>query len=341
MELSAAQHSTASAPARITVYDGSGARIDSFFLTIGGGAPFIVDSFFDVIQNEAAGQPMDATNRFLIESQGLPIARITIENQSTANNSTDLTGIDNVTFARVTPNPKIEIPVGHSLMFGNTIRGSIHGFKFEDVNGDGVHDDHRVIFEWESAGGPGFQPTEQLQGAAFTASSSGPLNRIEIPINRTGSSGSVVVEFRSATTQALGPVLTSRSVPVSSLSNGQNTLIVDFSSSGVVVNSGDGYAVAVRAPGVTIAGQADFETSFTGGIAAVGGSPANHIAHFGSSCSPFTGGADCPGLDFRAFVGTPADPGLAGIEFIVTGTDNQGNAYGPKTITTDDGTGMG
>ncbi|MCP4783725.1 MAG: hypothetical protein GY878_09240 [Fuerstiella sp.] len=341
VELSAAQHSTASAPARITVYDGSGARIDSFFLTIGGGAPFIVDSFFDVIQNEAAGQPMDATNRFLIESQGLPIARITIENQSTANNSTDLTGIDNVTFARVTPNPKIEIPVGHSLMFGNTIRGSIHGFKFEDVNGDGVHDDHRVIFEWESAGGPGFQPTEQLQGAAFTASSSGPLNRIEIPINRTGSSGSVVVEFRSATTQALGPVLTSRSVPVSSLSNGQNTLIVDFSSSGVVVNSGDGYAVAVRAPGVTIAGQADFETSFTGGIAAVGGSPANHIAHFGSSCSPFTGGADCPGLDFRAFVGTPADPGLAGIEFIVTGTDNQGNAYGPKTITTDDGTGMG
>ena len=27
-----------------------------------------------------------------------------------------------------------------SLLFGNTVPGSIHGFKFEDLNGDGVYD---------------------------------------------------------------------------------------------------------------------------------------------------------------------------------------------------------
>jgi uncharacterized repeat protein (TIGR01451 family) len=37
--------------------------------------------------------------------------------------------------------PRVEVVVGPPLMFGNTVPGSIHGFKFEDVDGDGVYND--------------------------------------------------------------------------------------------------------------------------------------------------------------------------------------------------------
>ena len=36
--------------------------------------------------------------------------------------------------------PQYEIVVGEELMFGNTVRGSIHGFKFEDIDVDGIYD---------------------------------------------------------------------------------------------------------------------------------------------------------------------------------------------------------
>ena len=36
--------------------------------------------------------------------------------------------------------PRFEIVVGDELIFGNTVRGSIHGFKFEDIDGDGIYD---------------------------------------------------------------------------------------------------------------------------------------------------------------------------------------------------------
>ena len=35
--------------------------------------------------------------------------------------------------------PRVEVVVGADLMFGNTVPGSIHGFKFDDVNGNGVY----------------------------------------------------------------------------------------------------------------------------------------------------------------------------------------------------------
>jgi hypothetical protein len=36
--------------------------------------------------------------------------------------------------------PRVEVLVGPLLTFGNTVLGSIHGFKFEDVDGDGEYD---------------------------------------------------------------------------------------------------------------------------------------------------------------------------------------------------------
>ena len=36
--------------------------------------------------------------------------------------------------------PRVEVLVGADLMFGNTVYGSIHGYKFEDVDGNGVFD---------------------------------------------------------------------------------------------------------------------------------------------------------------------------------------------------------
>ena len=36
--------------------------------------------------------------------------------------------------------PRIEVVVGDELIFGNTAYGSLHGFKFDDTNGDGVRD---------------------------------------------------------------------------------------------------------------------------------------------------------------------------------------------------------
>ncbi|MDA1052496.1 MAG: tandem-95 repeat protein [Planctomycetota bacterium] len=36
--------------------------------------------------------------------------------------------------------PRTEIVVGTELMFGNTVLGSIHGYKFEDLNGNGIDD---------------------------------------------------------------------------------------------------------------------------------------------------------------------------------------------------------
>ena len=49
--------------------------------------------------------------------------------------------------------PREEIVVGDELIFGNTVPGSIHGFKFEDIDGDGIYD-------------PNFEPP--LAGVAFT-----------------------------------------------------------------------------------------------------------------------------------------------------------------------------
>jgi hypothetical protein len=34
--------------------------------------------------------------------------------------------------------PRVEVVIGPHLAFGNTFEGSIHGFKFDDLNGDGV-----------------------------------------------------------------------------------------------------------------------------------------------------------------------------------------------------------
>ncbi len=43
--------------------------------------------------------------------------------------------------ANLPPNdPRIEVFVGDQLIFGNTVPGSIHGFKFEDIDGNGVYD---------------------------------------------------------------------------------------------------------------------------------------------------------------------------------------------------------
>ncbi len=36
--------------------------------------------------------------------------------------------------------PRVEVVVGNQLVFGNTVPGSIHGFKFEDIDGNGVYD---------------------------------------------------------------------------------------------------------------------------------------------------------------------------------------------------------
>ena len=37
--------------------------------------------------------------------------------------------------------PRLEVVIGSDLMFGNTVPGSIHGFKYEDIDGDGVYND--------------------------------------------------------------------------------------------------------------------------------------------------------------------------------------------------------
>ena len=39
--------------------------------------------------------------------------------------------------ARFPDDPRMEEPVGDQLIFGNTVPGSIHGFKFEDINANG------------------------------------------------------------------------------------------------------------------------------------------------------------------------------------------------------------
>ena len=38
------------------------------------------------------------------------------------------------------PSVKHEVPIGSGLSFGNYVKGSIHGFKFQDMDGDGVFD---------------------------------------------------------------------------------------------------------------------------------------------------------------------------------------------------------
>jgi hypothetical protein len=36
--------------------------------------------------------------------------------------------------------PRMEVVVGDQLIFGNTVLGSVHGFKFDDADGDGIRD---------------------------------------------------------------------------------------------------------------------------------------------------------------------------------------------------------
>mgnify|MGYP000093135448 CR=1 FL=1 len=49
--------------------------------------------------------------------------------------------------------PRFEVVLGSPLMFGNTVPGSIHGFKFEDMDGDGAGDWATSAPEHDAQGG--------------------------------------------------------------------------------------------------------------------------------------------------------------------------------------------
>ena len=325
VELYIRQHSSANGPVQVSIFDRAGvAIVDSFFLTIGDGSEAShADSFFNVAPNTRVGEPMDGSDRYLIESRLIPIGRIEVQNLSTVNDGNDVAAIDNLTFTQVARNAKTEILVGPQLMFGNTIPGSIHGHKFLDANGDGERGGTKPAFDWSDPGSPGIALTQDPQGTAFTATEDGTLSHVDLPVNVTGTAGDLIVEFRLASTLQIGSVLASRTISVASLASGQSVETVDFSSDQIPLRKGSGYAVTVRAA----SGSAEIQAFENGGIAHP--APANWLGSVVGSCDTFNGGADCSGLDFEAFTGTPQDAGLSGVVFEITGTDNHGNAVGP------------
>ena len=97
---------------------------------------------------DALGTPLDTTGEGFIGNSpaivhtldGPGIASVVFE-RTIVNTSAGTAYPATDDFVLEVPDPRREVVIGSDLMFGNTTPGSIHGFKYEDLDGDGVYND--------------------------------------------------------------------------------------------------------------------------------------------------------------------------------------------------------
>ena len=152
----------------LTGIDGRGETVEESMLTDSSGAFWFVDLWPSVNGSPTTENGVTATGYTVTE---------TVPNGFTATTSTsrtfDLTSRQELVWesgqANIPPeDPRVEVVVGEELMYGNTVLGSIHGFKFEDVNGNGLYE-------------PGFGDVG-LAGVTFTLVGTDGMGQ---PVNRT------------------------------------------------------------------------------------------------------------------------------------------------------------
>ncbi len=154
----------------LTGIDGRGQMIEATMVTDSSGA-----FWFEDLWPSVDGSPTDGAN-----ATGYTVTEIVPDGFAAtglASRTFDLLSRQELVWSSgaanlPTDDPRIEVVVGETLMFGNTVLGSIHGFKFEDANGNGLYE-------------PGFDESG-LPGVIFTLTGIDGLNR---PVNRTTTTG--------------------------------------------------------------------------------------------------------------------------------------------------------
>jgi uncharacterized repeat protein (TIGR01451 family) len=201
--------------------------------------------------------------------------------------------------------PRFEVLVGVPLMFGNSVPGSIHGLKFEDVDGDGV-----------------YIPAVDL-----------PLAGVEFTLTGTDGQGNVINTTDS--TDGSGEFSFTGLLPsVAGAGPATGYTVVETVPSGHVATTPIAYSTDLlsRQELVALPGQAMLSPGDPQ-VEVVVGAP----LMFGNTVPGSIHGFKYEDVDGDGVYIAAVDLPLAGVEFTLTGTDGQGNAI--NTTDTTDGSG--
>ncbi|MCL4207257.1 MAG: PD40 domain-containing protein, partial [Pirellulaceae bacterium] len=223
------------------------------------------------------------------------------------------------------------------LDFGNFVRGSVHGFAFDDANANGLLDEGLFVVDdaINVSGGP--WPLSINSGIStaqtFTAGVSGTIHDVTLWLrNVSGSGYDLDVEIYD---MAEGFPATRRAVTFvagNSISADFAPHTFDFSSAGVAVSAGDVMAIAVRASGMPIEERFEWQISPFDPYAEGNAFQTVESSGGWSRSSDF----DC---DFAVRIATsvPIEAPLSDVPFRLEGTTGSGIPVDSVTATDSDG----
>jgi len=194
-----------------------------------------------------------------------------------------------------------ELVVGAPLMFGNTVPGSIHGFKFEDVDGDGVYN-------------PSID--QPMGGISFTL---------------TGIDGQGNVIDQTALTDENGRIAFTGLLPsVADSGPGTGYEVAESVPEGYTATTAISFTTDLmsRQELVAEAGQAEISEGAPQVEVLIG-----DALMFGNTVQGSIHGFKFEDLDGDGSYDPPIDPPMAGVSFTLTGIDGQGNVIDQTTIT--------
>jgi len=200
-----------------------------------------------------------------------------------------------------TIDPRVEVYVGPSLMFGNAVPGSIHGFKFEDMDGDGV----------------------------YTPGTDQPLAGVDFTLTGTDGQGNQI--SLTDTSDAEGYFEFTDLVPsVDGAGAGTGYTVTETVPAGHVATTAASFARDLFSGQELVAFEGQADPLGPDQTQVLIGAP----LMFGNTVPGSIHGFKFEDLDGDGVYTAGTDLPLAGVEFTLTGTDGQGNVMN-QTDTTD------
>ncbi len=274
-------------------------------------------------------------------SEGISKLSITIDDPTTGNPNVGW-GVDNLTFIVAAEN---EVVVGPELSFGNTYAGSIHGYKLEDLNGNGIDDGgsgQTVVLDQEFAGaGDEFAfvagPTDNRWAQTFTVGIDGTLDSVDLELRNPAVQSDVFqVSIYDTVAGVPNTALATLNVSGSSVSTNYQFQACDFSSFSILVSAGDELAIVVGGPAIAATGFYEWRSTSVGTYS--GGKIIYSITP-GTWGPPNSGSGTNPNgdLHFRTHVTTAGagEPRVEGVSITLTGSNGMGDPIAPVSVTTD------
>jgi|GEM_PF-4864338 len=297
----------------------------------------LVDALGGVVATTTTGLDLDSSGTVEADEQGYyefvspPSGSLTVREilQAGWQISTPVNGEHSVTFA------------GSSLTdkdFGNFIPGSLHGFKFHDIDGDGQRtlkrfpDQVHQLDEDCTVQAAIFGQRQQAQ--SFTAGISGTLAQVDATLKTHGNFGDLTFSiFAAASGIPTGAALGSVTIAAADLppEHVVTVVSVDFTSQSVNLTRGTQYVLVLSSPNSTGAGDGicwlgDSLTNYAGGGALIS-------TDGGTNWQTYVPATD---LWFATHV-TALEQPQPGVTINVAGTDGRGNSItrGPVTTNAD------